>query len=95
MGRVAKLRSLPLVNCMIATPLSDSIGQIVTIISGITGEQLLCRVTDVVRKRDMPAHMRTLHLVEFDNASGKRMCRVSYAGQRARRDCPIRIVLAR
>lgn len=96
MGSVSRNRGLPLVGCMVATPLASrdkDIGRWVTVTSLVTGERARCRVTDVVRKRDMRAHLATSHLVEFDNPTGLRMCKQAYAGQLPRRSCPVRIIL--
>lgn len=96
MGRVARNRDLPIVGCMIASPLvskDTDIGRWVTVVSLVTSERVKCRVTDVVRQRDMVAHMVTRHYVEFDNPTGLRMCRQAYAGQKPRRACPVTIIL--
>src|SRR4051812_13547461 len=69
MGRVSKIRGLPLVGCMIATPFVNKVGVWVTVRSEVTGERTRCRTTDVVRNVDMRAHMATRHYVEFDNTS--------------------------
>lgn len=93
MGRVARVRGMDVWGCMIATPLVSRVGARVTVISGVTGERVVCRVVDVVRRRDMEAHMMTKHLVEFDNVTGLRMCRHRYAGEQPRRTCPVTIIL--
>ena len=91
MEAVSRHRGLPVVPCMIATPLVARVGVWVSVTSGVTGERLRCRTTDVVHPRDQAAHLRTRHYVEFDNRSGRRMCRVRYAGQQPRRACPVTI----
>lgn len=93
MGRVARVRGVDIGGCMIATPLSQEVGRRVIVISGVTGERSVCRIVDVVRQRDMAAHMVTRHYVEFDNVAGLRMCKQAYAGQKPRRACPVTIIL--
>jgi hypothetical protein len=94
MGRIARKHGLPIVGCMIATPLASKdsdLGRWVTVTSLVTGERTNCRVTDVVRARDMREHLRSKHYVEFDATSGLRMCNQAYVGQKPRKACPIRV----
>ena len=65
MGRVARNRQMPLVDCMVSSDLAK-IGTWLIVISDLDGEQRLCRVTDQSAGVDLRRHLRERLYIEFD-----------------------------
>jgi hypothetical protein len=86
MERVAALRSMSVVPCMVAHP-SRPIGTWLWVIGRQTGVMLKCRVTDTSQPWDRARHMRT-GLIELDYASAKAICPKGWTGNS--RECEVR-----
>jgi hypothetical protein len=88
MERVSRVRDLPIVSCMVASPLEE-IGAWVYVYGVRTGALRYCRVTDTSQARDRARHLRTRRYVELDYGNTIAICGTT----RGRADaCPVVVV---
>jgi hypothetical protein len=87
MERVARVREMPPVECMISSPWHD-LGEWVRIESLVNDEVAVCRTTDVSAPEDHERHLRR-RLVELDWPTAQRLCDLSAVGQKSPRECPV------
>lgn len=90
MERVARIRNMRPVACMISSPLYP-LGTWVWVRSHVTGITLRCRTTDVSHPKHIPSQLRRRQYVELANGLAWPICRHKYAGQGPIRSCPVSI----
>ena len=90
MERVARVRDLPPVDCMVSSP-RYPIGSWVWVYGWNTDTLLHCRVTDVSQDRDRARHLRTKREVELGYTEAQRLCGRQYLNHRPEQ-CPILVV---
>ncbi len=88
MERVSRNRDLPIVGCMVSSPVY-AVGAWVWVYGERTGALLHCRVTDVSHPRDKARHLRMGRIAELGWQNTKALC-----GRTDERviDCPIVVV---
>lgn len=92
MERVSRVRGLPVVPCMVASPY-HRIGTWLTVTSARRGKTLTCRVTDVPHPRDRASIIRRRIVVELDFRSARILCGIEYVGQEPPWACPVGVRL--
>lgn len=93
MERASRHRDLPLTDCMVASDLAP-IGSWLRVVSQVTDEARVCRVTDVSHPRDRARHARQGLLIELDWPSAKAICGLRRVGERPWRACPVTVAPA-
>jgi hypothetical protein len=89
MERVAELRGMPLVDCMLSSPWHE-LGEWVRVESMVNDEVAICRATDVSAPEDHARHLKR-KLVELDWPTAKRLCELSRLGEKPPDECPVLI----
>ena len=90
MERVARVRDLAPVDCMVSSPRYD-IGAWLWVYGANTGTLLRCRVTDVSQARDRARHLRTKREVELGFEEARRLSGASALDKRPEQ-CPVIVV---
>ncbi len=90
MERVADVRELPRVRCMVSSPY-EPIGTWLQVTRVETGHTELCRVTDVSAPADRPRHIRRGLVIEFGWPAARRFCGLRYVGQEPPSACQVRV----
>ena len=90
MERVAIIRHMPKVDCMISSP-TLPLGTWLYVYGKNTKTVLLCRVTDVSAPKDKARHIRTKRIVELGYTAAIRLCGRKNLNNRPEQ-CPVTIV---
>jgi hypothetical protein len=90
MERVARVRDLAPVDCMVSSPRYE-VGAWIWVYGANTGTLLHCRVTDVSQTRDRARHLRTKREVELGFEEAQRLCGASALDKRPEQ-CPVIVV---
>lgn len=93
MERVSRKRGLPIVDCMVSSPVYP-IGTWVWVYGSNTGALEHCRVTDVSHPRDKARHLRTKRVAELGYNEAIRFCSRKHINHRPEQ-CPITVIYAR
>ena len=87
MARVAERRGLPVVACMVSSPVYP-VGTWVWVWGRNTNALERCRVTDVSAARDRERHIRTRRVVELGYDEAVRFCGAEHINDRPEQ-CPV------
>lgn len=87
MERVSRNRDLPLVGCMVSSPVY-AVGTWVWVWGRNTATVLHCRVTDVSGAADRARHIRTKRVVELGYEEARQLCGEAHINDRPEQ-CPV------
>lgn len=90
MERVARVRDIPQVDCMVSSP-RYPLGTWVYVVGLNTGAVERCRITDVSAPKDKARHIRTKRVAELGYEKALRFCGRKHINHRPEQ-CPILVI---